>query len=239
MDKQQFWREKYKQTKPLWQDSLTTYEHLVRKHFEKNMKILDIGCGHADYFADLYTDNKNVFGLDPDQEALDKNKIIANENRKNGTAENIPFPNLSFDLVICAFVLEHVQNVEKAVSEISRVLKSGGHFIFLTPNKNNYIVGLNRIVPNALHSFFTKKLYGRQEHDTYPVIYRCNSTAEINKIMDEHRLTQVQLLFNEDPSYISFNYLFFYISCLMEKLIDMFFPSFKVHLIGIYQKKIK
>lgn len=236
MDKQQFWRNKYKQIKPLWQDSLTIYQDLVREHFDENTELLDIGCGHADYFADIYANNKNVFGLDPDQEALDKNKIILRENKKTGTAENIPFPDSSFDLVICAFVLEHVQNAEKAASEIARVLKPDGQFIFLTPNKKNYVVWLNRIIPNLLHSFFTKKLYGRQENDTYPVTYRCNSHAAIKKIMNKHGLIQAKLLFNEDPSYISFNRLFFCISCFIEKLINIFFPACKVHLIGIYRK---
>lgn len=41
--------------------------------------------------------------------------------------KNLSFNGNSFDTVFCFQVLEHVDNAEKAVSEINRVLKTGGY----------------------------------------------------------------------------------------------------------------
>ena len=44
------------------------------------------------------------------------------------------FPDNSFDFVVSVEVLEHVEEDEKFVSEVSRVLKPGGRFLMTTPN---------------------------------------------------------------------------------------------------------
>ena len=43
-------------------------------------------------------------------------------------AENMPFDNGTFDLVVCQAVLEHVQNPKNIINEINRVLKKQGLF---------------------------------------------------------------------------------------------------------------
>jgi len=47
--------------------------------------------------------------------------------------QNIPFPDCSFDVVICNHVLEHVDDDRKALSELLRVMKPGGFGIFQVP----------------------------------------------------------------------------------------------------------
>ncbi|MDR0273449.1 MAG: class I SAM-dependent methyltransferase [Clostridiales bacterium] len=52
-------------------------------------------------------------------------------------AENIPFDSDSFDIVIANYMLYHVPNIDKALSEISRVLKSNGFFFAATYGEDN------------------------------------------------------------------------------------------------------
>jgi len=47
--------------------------------------------------------------------------------------QNLSFPNDHFDLVITEDVLEHVRDYKKALVEICRVLKQGGHHVFTVP----------------------------------------------------------------------------------------------------------
>jgi SAM-dependent methyltransferase len=47
--------------------------------------------------------------------------------------QNLHFPNDYFDLVVTEDVLEHVRDYRKALVEIRRVLKQGGHHIFTVP----------------------------------------------------------------------------------------------------------
>ena len=51
-----------------------------------------------------------------------------------GTAESIPYASETFDVVHASSVIEHVRDVEKAFSEVYRVLKSWGVFWFETAN---------------------------------------------------------------------------------------------------------
>ena len=57
---------------------------------------------------------------------------------ETGTGENIPFNSASFDVVLCCDVLEHVQDLPKVISEVSRVLKKGGLFVYDTFNRNAF-----------------------------------------------------------------------------------------------------
>ena len=78
-----------------------------------------------------------------------------------GVAEQLPFATASFDVVVCVDVLEHVQSVPQTLSEIRRVLKPGGTFLFDTINRNwaskLIMVGLLEhalgVIPRGTHSW--------------------------------------------------------------------------------------
>jgi SAM-dependent methyltransferase len=55
---------------------------------------------------------------------------------RNENLECLTFQDQSFDLVINSDVLEHVADLDKALSEIRRVLKPGGHHVFTVPGDN-------------------------------------------------------------------------------------------------------
>ena len=52
-------------------------------------------------------------------------------------AEDIPYDDCSFDIVIANHMLYHVEDIEKALSEIYRVLKPGGYFYSSTVGQNH------------------------------------------------------------------------------------------------------
>ncbi len=51
--------------------------------------------------------------------------------------EQIQFPENSFDVIFCNHVLEHVENLPKALSELHRVLRPGGFAIMQSPQDMN------------------------------------------------------------------------------------------------------
>lgn len=233
---QEHYRQQYRLLKPEWQDSLVVYINLIDQLVSKDISILDIGCGHADFLSSVYEKTQNVYGLDPDSHALSKNTTIINN--VCGIADDIPFPDNTFDLVVMAWVLEHVEEPEKVFTEIHRVVKPGGKIVFLTPNAWNYITWINRLIPNMFHDVLVRFLYNRQENDTYPVRYRLNSVKKIDKLLNSLNLKQEKIILNGDPSYISFNNILFKISCFIESILDIGILRYaKVHLIGIYYKK--
>ena len=108
-------------------------------------KILELGCGDAN----LWRENKDRISQDLDitlsdfsKGMLNDAKITLGEKAKNFKfqiidAEDIPYEDCSFDVIIANHMLYHVDNIEKALSEILRVLKPGGYFYASTVGKNH------------------------------------------------------------------------------------------------------
>jgi ubiquinone/menaquinone biosynthesis C-methylase UbiE len=97
-------------------------------------KVLEVGCGIgvvASYLAKKY--KWNVTGVDLDSEQVEraKNDNIENEYLKFFEADvtKLPFENREFDMVLSFDVLHHIPNWDKAVDEISRVLKPEGFYV--------------------------------------------------------------------------------------------------------------
>lgn len=234
MNKQEFYKQKYRELKPGWQDSATIYRGMADALLSEDTRVLDVGCGHVDFMKDVYQKSDFVYGMDPNKKTLERNDTI--KNKIHGSVEAIPFPDEFFDVVVSAWVLEHLEFPRRAFEEMYRVLKPGGKVIFLTPNAWNYNVWSIRLMPGRFQDFFTRKLYQRQAHDTFPTFYRINSIKTINRILRPIGFKKVQLIFNGDPSYISFNDVLFRIACFVEERFDSRFETLKVHLIGVYEK---
>ena len=101
---------------------------------------LEVGCGGGILTEEIAKMGFATTGIDPSEPSLSIARTHAKENYlkinyERGTGENLPFPNDSFDVVFCCDVLEHVYDVPKVISEISRVLKSEGIFIYDTFNR--------------------------------------------------------------------------------------------------------
>ena len=105
-------------------------------------RVLDLGSGTGAAFQQLQ--NLEVTAIDPDEKMLQLNKF---KNKIIGGAEDLPFPDNSFDSVYCAFVWRNLNNPELGLQEVHRVLKPGGNFILLdmTRPKNIFLRILHKI----------------------------------------------------------------------------------------------
>ena len=86
---------------------------------------LDVGCGRKPYEKTFFSGAEKYVGMDylTDRSTPD---VV-------GSATDIPLADSCFDTVVCTEVLEHVPNPLKALQEMHRVLKPGGHLILSTP----------------------------------------------------------------------------------------------------------
>ena len=112
----------------------------VWKAIPSNSKLLDIGCGSSPIIGRY----KNAIGIDVNEEKLRFLKEqYPNIETRTMSAETLDFPDEYFDYVICIELLEHLEDAEKAITEIARVLKRGGKVVLATPDyarKHWYIV---------------------------------------------------------------------------------------------------
>ena len=100
--------------------------------------VLDVGCGEGRHSIGLHVDKEvNAVGMDLSREDIKtaKSRIkdfsISDQNKSYcvfgaGDIQSLPFKDNVYDAVICSEVLEHLESLDNAVSEIVRVLRPGG-----------------------------------------------------------------------------------------------------------------
>lgn len=109
----------------------------VLDRLPRSLRILELGCGGGALLRDLAARGfTRLVGLDLARTALA-------EAQRQGTparlvladAERLPFAAESFDIVIAADLIEHVDDLDAYVAEVARVLRPGGAYLLKTPNR--------------------------------------------------------------------------------------------------------
>jgi 2-polyprenyl-6-hydroxyphenyl methylase/3-demethylubiquinone-9 3-methyltransferase len=131
----------------------------------KGVEVLDLGCGGGFMTEALAQRGARVTGIDPSIASLEAARKHAQSQGleivyREGVGENIPLATHSVDRVVCVDVLEHVQDLEKVIIEIHRVLRPHGILFFDTINRN----WLSKLLTVAIAENFLKVI-PRGAHD--------------------------------------------------------------------------
>ena len=90
-----------------------------------------------------------------------------------------PIADGSYDIAFANFVLEHVDNPEKAAREINRILKPGGELVLSLSNPQAPEFRLAGLTPTSFHQLFRAE--GRDE--AYPVKYAYKNISNLLLLM--------------------------------------------------------
>ena len=135
-------------------------QHTLNKlSVKRGEKILDVGCGvgFLSYEIALQTgDSGRVSGIDQNSEMIrhanKRCEKLRNTEFSEANADDLPFPEESFDAACCTQVLLYVNDVAQVISEIKRVLKPAGRIIVVETDWRG-------VVLNSDYDSITRKIF--------------------------------------------------------------------------------
>ena len=93
-------------------------------------KALDVGCGEGRFSRLLTERGIQVTGIDPTDSLLNRARELDPDGiYLSVVAEQLPFPDEAFDLVVSCLTLVDIPDYRSAISEMARVLAPGGHLL--------------------------------------------------------------------------------------------------------------
>lgn len=113
-------------------------------------RVMEIGCGRGGFVpALLAAGARQIVAADFSETAVAKARSYAEAQGLSDVEfrvediEAIKLPPEQFDVVVSCETIEHVPHPERAVAELARILRPGGHLVLTTPNYLSTI-GLHR-----------------------------------------------------------------------------------------------
>lgn len=126
-----------------WQSALATVDRIkidLRGHEPKFILEIGASAGLNCFALQKKWPNSRVVGVEPEHAAVHAAQMMIQATRGSspefilGCGESIPLPDASVDLIVCHTVIEHVQEVESVIAEMSRVLSPHGVLHLEAPN---------------------------------------------------------------------------------------------------------
>lgn len=138
------------------------------------IKVLELGCGTGELWKnqlDVIDKMEQLIVTDFSSDMVEKTKsVIGNRDNveyKIMDIQNISFENETFDIVIANMLLHHVDDIDKALDEVNRVLKKGGIFYCATFGENGVVDYLASLFKNEINQELENKTFTLQNGKTY------------------------------------------------------------------------
>lgn len=149
---------------------------------------LDLGAGVQVHKAWLGTAQEDLvrrasmlIGCDLVQEHIARNPFLTARLLAGG--EHLPLADRSVQLVTANMVVEHLPDPVTVFKEVHRVLRPGGRFVFVTPNRTHPVVFASSII---LHPAWRRALAvyveRRSAEHVFLTFYRANTTTAVRRV---------------------------------------------------------
>lgn len=107
------------------------YFDILEPHLTPEMHVLDVGCGTGRWSKYLAPKVASVTAVDPGEAVLAADEVLgklSNVRIAMASADDLPFPERSFDIVMSIGVLHHIPDTQQAMNDCVRMVKPGGYF---------------------------------------------------------------------------------------------------------------
>lgn len=176
-------------------EEIVWIEHAIAASFEdsKPLSVLEAGCGRA-WPLNLGQVQYELTGLDISQEALEHRASVVKDLDVPilGDLRSADLPANAFDLVYCAYVLEHIEGADKVLANLDRWTAPGGLIVLRLPDRSTVYGAIVRRTPYRFHVWFYRhvfkeKLAGTEGRPPFHTVYeRSISPQELRRFFTEH-----------------------------------------------------
>ncbi len=184
-----------------YDSDLARYRQLLQRHVRDGDRVLHLGCGwDRSQVVSAYIDRCEIVGVDLARDVAERYP----GQFWRGDAAHLPFGGSAFDIVCCEYVIEHLIEPDACFAEVSRVLRPGGLFVFLTPNRWSYKAVAAALTPQWVHQLAAQHLRpdSRAPGDVFPTHYRANTSGAIRRLAQRHGLVMESVeLLNNGPTW--------------------------------------
>ena len=163
----------------------------------KSGNLLDVGCGNGNVLAPLSDTGLELYGIDLSQAMIEEAKKRLNDSAALSTAnaEELPFEDKKFDILVCNASFHHYPKPKAVLSEMNRVMRKNAIlyigetylpgfacflmnlFIRFSPDGDFHIYGKRELIRLLqAHGF---KLVGIQKTAEHAVLYIAEKTADM------------------------------------------------------------
>jgi SAM-dependent methyltransferase len=174
--------------------------------------VLDLGAGRGVEFAEgndglwrswlIRLGKKCARRIGADVDPAVKTNPELDQSELVEPGKPLPFADQTFDLILCDWVVEHIEDPQSFVTEIRRVLKVGGWFCARTPNRWGFISIGSRILPKSLEAKVLRVLLPRRhEADVFPKFYRLNTLRAIRERFNDSQWLNATYTNNPGPGH--------------------------------------
>ena len=112
---------------------------LARRYGKKGARLLEIGSGMGHLVGSL-EDTFETYGMDLNHWAVKQSKaVIRKTSLQTASAQELPYKDGAFNVVIIKHIVEHLPDPQKAINEIGRVTEKGGTLLLATPNLDSLL----------------------------------------------------------------------------------------------------
>ncbi len=168
----------------------------LRTHLDKLPHppvVVDAGCGRGTVLGGLLREHvpqAALIGVDINGYARQNSQaryFLIND------LASLCFKAAACDVIMSAWVLEHIPDYQKVIHDCYQVLRKGGICIFLVPNPRSAEGMLAKLTPLAFHKFINERLLGCRHGSTFPVFYAYKTMDNLGAAFKETGFRKVKI----------------------------------------------
>jgi 2-polyprenyl-3-methyl-5-hydroxy-6-metoxy-1,4-benzoquinol methylase len=215
------------------------YEAVVDQLVNSETTWIDIGGGSAVFPGNAKLSKTladrchKLVGVDPSAN-IHSNPFV--HQRVQAMIEDFETPE-QFDLATFRMVAEHIQQPEKVIATLRRLIKPGGKVVIYTPSRWSASAVVASMTPHQIHTAAARLLWKAKEEDVFPTAYKMNTRRQLREVFEADGFEETDFRHIADCSILQrFRWLYplELLGCRLWTLARIPYPE--SNLLGVYQR---